>query len=71
MIFSMGFIGLGVMIIAWPIYTLAMREIHRGQVFIPEYSVIAPALLIVLALTIITVAVALRIGIKRLEQLTE
>ena len=71
MIFSMGFIGLAVMIIAWPIYTLAMREIHRGQVFIPEYSVIAPALLIVLALTIITVAVALRIGIKRLEQLTE
>ena len=71
MIFSMGFIGLAVMIIAWPIYTLAMREIHRGQVFIPEYSVIAPALLIVLALTIITVAVALRVGIKRLEQLTE
>jgi hypothetical protein len=33
--------------------------------------VIAPALLIVLALTLVTVFLALRIGIKHLEQLKE
>ncbi|MGZ9143819.1 MAG: putative ABC transporter permease subunit, partial [Candidatus Binatia bacterium] len=71
MIFSIGFIGIAVMIVAWPIYTLAMRAFHRGRIFLPEYSVIAPSLLIVLALTIVTVVIALRIGIKHLEQLRE
>ena len=69
MIFSIGFIAIVVMIIAWPIYTLAMRAFHHGRLFLPEYSVIAPSLLIVLALTVVTVIVALRVGIKHLEQL--
>ena len=71
MIFTMGFIGLNVMIVAWPIYTLAMRAFNRGRSFVPEYSVIAPSLLIVLAVTVVTVSAALRIGIKRLEQMKE
>jgi ABC-2 type transport system permease protein len=71
MIFSIGFIGVAVTIIAWPIYTLAMRAFHRGKIFMPEYSVVAPSLLIVLALTFVTVIVALRLGIKNLERLKE
>jgi ABC-2 type transport system permease protein len=71
MIFSIGFIGLAVMIVAWPIYTLAMRTFQRGQIFLPEYTVIAPSLVIVLALTIVTVVIALRIGIKHLERLKD
>jgi ABC-2 type transport system permease protein len=71
MICSMGFIGLIVMIVAWPIYTLTMRAFLRGRTFIPDYYVIAPSLLIVLALTVVTVVVALRVGIKHLEQLKE
>ena len=71
MIFSIGFIGVAVMIVAWPIYTLAMQAFHRGKIFTPEYSVVAPSLLIVLALTIVTVLVALRLGIKNLERMKE
>ncbi len=71
MIFSIGFIAVTVMIVAWPIYTLAMSAFHRGRAFLPEYSVIAPSLLIVLALTVITVVSALRVGIKNLERLKD
>ncbi len=45
MIFSIGFIAIAVMIVAWPIYILAMRTFHRGRIFLPEYTVIAPSLL--------------------------
>jgi ABC-2 type transport system permease protein len=71
MIFSIGFIAIAVMIVAWPIYTLAMRAFHGGRIFLPEYAVIAPSLLIVLAVTVVTVVVALRVGIRHLEQLKE
>ena len=71
MIFSIGFIALTVMIVAWPIYTLAMNAFRGGKTFLPEYSVIAPSLVLVLALTIVTVVVALRVGIKHLEHLQE
>ena len=71
MIFSIGFIAIAVMIVAWPIYILAMRTFHGGRIFLPEYTVIAPSLLIVLAVTVVTVVVALRVGIRHLEQLKE
>jgi ABC-2 type transport system permease protein len=71
MIVSIGFIGVTVSIVAWPIYTLAMQAFHRGKIFVPEYSAVAPSLLIVLALTFVTVIVALRLGIKNLERLKE
>jgi ABC-2 type transport system permease protein len=71
MILSMSFIGVAVMIVAWPIYSLAMRDFLRGRITTPEYTVIAPSLVIVLALTITTVVVALRGGIKHLEKLKE
>jgi ABC-2 type transport system permease protein len=71
MILSIGYIGLAVMIVAWPIYTLAMRAFQRGRVFLPEYAVIAPSLLLVLALTLVAGVVALGVGINRLERLKD
>ncbi len=68
MIVSIGFIGVAVMIEAWPIYELSMLAFRRGKVAVPELWTIAPPLLIVLALTIVTVVVVLRLGVKNLEQ---
>ena len=71
MIISIGFIGVAVMIEAWPIYNLAIQAFHRGKIAVPELWTIAPPLLIVLALTIVTVAVSLRLGVKHLERINE
>jgi ABC-2 type transport system permease protein len=71
MIISMAFIGLAVMIEAWPIYNVAMQAFRRGKIAAPELWTIAPPLVIVLALTIATVVISLRLGIKHLEQLKE
>ena len=71
MIISIGFIGVNVMIEAWPIYNLAMQAFRRGKIAAPELWTIAPPLLIVLALTIVTVAVSLRLGVKNLERINE
>jgi len=59
------------MIEAWPIYHLAIEAFRRGKIAAPEFWTIAPPLLIVLALTIVTVVVALSVGIRHLEQLQE
>lgn len=71
MIVSIGFIGVAVMIEAWPIYQLSMQAFRRGKVALPEFWTIAPPLLIVLALTIVTVVVALRLGVKNLERIAD
>jgi ABC-2 type transport system permease protein len=71
MIFSVGFIGLAVMIEAWPIYNLAMQAFRRGKLAAPDFWSIAPPLLIVLAVTIVTVMVSLRLGVKNLERIRE
>ncbi len=71
MMFSVGFIGLAVMIEAWPIYNLAIQAFRRGKIAAPEIWTIAPPLLIVLALTIVTVAVSLRLGVKNLERIND
>jgi ABC-2 type transport system permease protein len=71
MMFSMGFIALAVMIEAWPIYNLAMQAFRRGKLAAPDIWTIAPPVAIVLALTIATVVVSLRLGIRHLEQLKE
>ena len=71
MILSVGFIALAVIMEAWPIYALTMRTLYRGAVPAPEFWLIAPSLLIVLALTITAVAVSLRLGVKNLERMKE
>ena len=71
MIISMAFIALAVMIEAWPMYRIAIQTFGRAKSATPEFWTIAPPLAIVLALTIVTVVIALHIGIKHLEQLKE
>jgi ABC-2 type transport system permease protein len=71
MIFSVGFIAVAVMVEAWPIYALTMRTFYRGTATAPELSLVAPSLLIVLALTIVAVIVSLRLGLRNLEKMKE
>jgi hypothetical protein len=71
MIFSVGFIALAVMVEAWPIYAMTMRTLYRGKMTAPELSLIAPSLLIVLALTMTAVVLSLRLGLKNLERMKE
>lgn len=71
MIFSVGFIGLAVAIEAWPIHALAMQTLYRGKTMAPALWLIAPSLLIVLGLTVVTVILPLRLGLRNLEKLKE
>jgi ABC-2 type transport system permease protein len=71
MIFSVIFIAVAVMIVAWPIYLLAMEGLSPGRLKIPFASLIAPSLAAEVALTVGAVTVPLRLGLKRLEQLKE
>jgi ABC-2 type transport system permease protein len=71
MIFSIAFIGLCVMIEAWPIYLLAMEGFRPGRLSVPPLWVIAPSLAVLAVLTIAAVAVPLRLGLKHLEQLKD
>jgi ABC-2 type transport system permease protein len=71
MIFSVGFIGVAVMIEAWPICLLAMDALSPGRLRVPPVWVIAPSLAGVAVLTFAAVAIALKLGLKRLEKLKE
>jgi ABC-2 type transport system permease protein len=71
MILSIAFIGIAVMIEAWPIYLLAMEELNPGRVRVPPLWVLAPSLAAVAGLTAAAVVVPLRLGLRRLEQLKE
>jgi ABC-2 type transport system permease protein len=71
MILSIAFIGVAVMIEAWPIYLLAMEELNPGRVRVPPLWVLAPSLAAVAGLTAAAVVVPLRLGLRRLEQLKE
>ena len=71
MIVSMAFIGVAVMLEAWPIYNLAMHAFHRGRIAEPEFWTVVLPLLTVLALTIVTVTVSLRVGVKNLERISD
>jgi len=71
MILSIGFIGLAVVIEAWPIYNLALHAFRRGRAAAPELWTIAPPLLSVLALTIAAAVASLRLGVRRLERMHE
>jgi ABC-2 type transport system permease protein len=69
MIFSVAFIGVVVMIEAWPIYLLAMETLNTGRLIVPEFRVIGPSLAGIVVLTMVAVTVPLRLGLQRLEQL--
>ena len=71
MIFSIAFIGVAVMIEAWPIYLLAMESFRPGRLLVPPLWVIAPSLAALCVVTVAAVIVPLRLGLKHLEQLKE
>jgi ABC-2 type transport system permease protein len=71
MIICVAFIGVAVMMEAWPIYVLAMRGLNPGQSTVPELWVIAPSFFGVLVLTLAAVIAPIRVGLKSLERLKE
>jgi ABC-2 type transport system permease protein len=71
MIVSIGFIALIVMIEAWPIYQIAMASLRRGPMSAPTLWIVAPSMAIVAALTAAVIALSLKAGIRRLEQLKD
>jgi ABC-2 type transport system permease protein len=66
MIFSVGFIGLTVMIEAWPVYWLTMKRLTSGAAA-ESFWLLVPSLFIVLALTTAAVIIPIRLGLKKLE----
>ena len=68
MIFSIAFIGIAVMIEAWPIYQLALQGLKSGTAAAPPFSLLLPSLGGVAAVTSIAVIVPLRLGLKSLER---
>jgi len=71
MMVSIAFIGVMVMIEAWPIYQLAAAALRPGRVITPTFWSIAPSLAIAGALTVGAVFMSLRLGIRRLEHLRD
>ena len=70
MILSVAFIGLCVMIEAWPVYQLAVHALKPGLAQ-PSLWVLAPSLAAVAGITVVAVIVPLRLGLKRLENMRE
>ncbi len=70
MILSIAFIGVSVMIEAWPIYLLAMQEL-RGRHTIPQLWVMAPSVAVVAVVTLTVVAISLKSAAKRLAQVAD
>jgi ABC-2 type transport system permease protein len=71
MIVSIVFIALIVMVEAWPIYQIATAALRRAPTTGPTLWIIAPSLAIVAALTATMIAVSLKTGMRRLEQLRD
>jgi hypothetical protein len=67
MIFSIGFIGLIVMIEAWPIYLLTSRSLALGGSHTPIEWLIAPSLISAIAVTVVAVVVPIRKSLRSLE----
>jgi ABC-2 type transport system permease protein len=71
MIFSIGFIGLIVIVEAWPIYLLTSRALSSGGSSTSIPWVIAPSLSAVIALTIVAVVVPIRKSLKSLDAMKD
>ena len=71
MMVSIAFVGVMVMIEAWPIYQLTLAALRPGRVIAPTFWVVAPSVAITSALTVAAVVFSLQLGIRRLEQLRE
>ena len=70
MILSVAFIGICVMIEAWPVYLLAVHALKPGMAQ-PSLWVLAPALAAVAGVTALAVVVPLRFGLQGLDNMRE
>ncbi|MFQ5683189.1 MAG: hypothetical protein ACE5HC_07945 [Candidatus Binatia bacterium] len=70
MIFTIAFIGVTVMIEAWPVYLLAMHGFNPGAIKVGSW-VFLPSLGVVLALTITSAIIPIGLGLKRLEMIND
>jgi ABC-2 type transport system permease protein len=71
MIFSIGFIGLIVVVEAWPIYLLTSRALSSGGSPASIAWVIAPSLSAAIALTLVAVVVPIKKALKSLEAMKD
>ena len=71
MIFSIGFIGLIVVVEAWPIYLLTSRTLSSGGSPASIAWVIAPSLSAAIALTLVAVVVPIKKALKSLEAMKD
>jgi len=70
MILSVAFIGLCVMIEAWPVYLLAVQGLKQPGAA-PSLWLLAPSVALVTALTAVAVAVPIKLGLKTLESMRD
>jgi ABC-2 type transport system permease protein len=71
MIFSIGFIGLIVVVEAWPIYLLTSRALSSGGSSTSIAWVIAPSLSAAIALTLVAVVVPIKKALNSLEAMKD
>ncbi|MEX0802511.1 MAG: hypothetical protein WD688_04240 [Candidatus Binatia bacterium] len=71
MIFSIGFIGLTVMVEAWPIYLLTSQSLRSGGAQPVTPWAIAPSLLTAVALAVVAVVVPIRKALGSLEAMKD
>jgi len=70
MILSVAFVGLCVMIEAWPVYLIAARALKPAAAQ-PSLWVLAPSVALVAALTVAAVAAPIKLGLKSLESMRD
>jgi len=70
MICSIAFIGMTVVIEAWPVYLLTMAGLKPGSSGVSGWALV-PSLAVVLLLTVVAVVLPLRLGLKRLDKLRD
>jgi ABC-2 type transport system permease protein len=70
MILSVAFVGLCVMIEAWPVYLIAARALKPAAAQ-PSLWVLAPSVALVAALTAAAVAAPIKLGLKSLESMRD
>ncbi len=70
MIFSVAFVGLCVMIEAWPVYLFTVRGLNPSAAQ-PSLWLLAPSVALVLALTAVAVTTPIKLGLKSLESMRD
>jgi ABC-2 type transport system permease protein len=68
MIFSIGFIGLTVMIEAWPVYLLTVQKFDPGAVARSPWLLV-PSLVMISVLTAAAVVLPIKLGLNKLESM--